>query len=247
MNASPSQLDGPAAIRCDVDSSTDDYARRFEGAVGRWMLDVQARAMLELIGPWPGATVLDVGGGHAQLAGPLLDAGHPVTVLGSEPSCGDRPRRLVGDRAAFVVGDILDPPFPDRSFDVVVSVRMMAHVADWPRFVHGLCRVARRAVIVDFATPWSVNAIAPLLFRLKKRIERNTRPFNLQRRRAVEHAFEAEGFGDFAAIGQYVAPMALHRAMKSPGLSRAIEAVLGGVGLSRLFGSPMLLRATRIR
>src|SRR5262249_18315559 len=92
----------------DVETSSDAYARRFAGSVGRFFLDVQARTTLELLRPFPGASVLDVGGGHGQLALPLADAGYAVTVYGSREVCGDRVRDLVaGRRAAFRCGNLL--------------------------------------------------------------------------------------------------------------------------------------------
>jgi len=54
-----------------------------------------------------------------------------------------------------------------------------------------------------------------------------------------------EGFGCFRHIGQYVAPMALHRIINSPLLSRKVEGVLHGAGLAPRLGSPIVLRATR--
>ncbi|MBN1237366.1 MAG: class I SAM-dependent methyltransferase [Gammaproteobacteria bacterium] len=231
---------------CDVHSSSEDYARRFSGAVGQWMLDVQSRAVLQMIEPWLGGTVLDVGGGHAQLAGPLSEAGCAVTILGSDESCGERPASLLaGTNVLFTVGNIIDPPFADAQFDVVTAFRLMAHVHDWRALLRGLCRVARHAVIIDFATPESVNAFALPLFAIKKKVERDTRPFNLQRRRAVESALAQEGFGHFHHIGQYVAPMALHRLLDSPRLSRALETAFHSGGFANTIGSPVVLRATR--
>jgi SAM-dependent methyltransferase len=231
---------------CDVASSSDDYARRFAGAVGQWMLDVQSRAVLELLEPWQGGTVLDVGGGHAQLAVPLSKAGYAVTILGSDNACGDRPRSLLSHTGLRItIGDIIDPPFADAQFDVVLAFRLMAHVRDWRAMLKGLCRVARHAVVIDFSTPVSVNALALPLFAAKKKLEANTRPFRLRRRGIVQAALKGEGFGDFRHVGQYVVPMALHRLMNSPGLSRALEGVLHAGGLARVLGSPIVLRATR--
>ncbi|MDQ2673475.1 MAG: methyltransferase, partial [Chloroflexota bacterium] len=75
----------PAREDADVESSSEAYARRFAGPVGQWFLELQARLTLEsLAGLPPGATILDVGGGHAQLAPPLVEAGYRVTVVGSD-------------------------------------------------------------------------------------------------------------------------------------------------------------------
>src|SRR5688500_12863700 len=73
----------------DISTSSDDYARRLAGPVGEWLLGMQTRVTLDLIQGLPrGAAVLDVGGGHAQPATPLIDAGYAVTVVGSDLSCG---------------------------------------------------------------------------------------------------------------------------------------------------------------
>jgi 2-polyprenyl-3-methyl-5-hydroxy-6-metoxy-1,4-benzoquinol methylase len=74
----------------DVETSSRAYARRFAGKVGAWFLAVQLRAVRKLLAPFgPGATLVDVGGGHGQLATPLAACGYEVTVLGSHPSCGE--------------------------------------------------------------------------------------------------------------------------------------------------------------
>src|SRR3954467_14158863 len=75
----------------DIGTSSEDYARRFTGAVGRWFIETQTRITLGFLGALPvGASVLDVGGGHAQITPPLLEAGYEVTVAGSDPSCRAR-------------------------------------------------------------------------------------------------------------------------------------------------------------
>ena len=241
---SPHHNTRTATEHCDVASSSDDYAQRFEGAVGRWMLAVQAEAVLRLLQPWRGGTVLDVGGGHAQLAGPLMEADHPVTILGSDAVCAQRPRRLCPD-ARFVCGDLVELPFADQSFDVVTAVRMLAHVQRWEAMVAEMCRVARHAVVVDFATPVSVNAVAPLLFSLKKIVEQNTRAYQMQTRGQVQRAFAAAGFTHTQSVGQFGAPMAMHRMLNAPSLSRGTEAVLGAVGVRALLGAPVVMCATR--
>ena len=230
----------------DVETSSDDYARRFAGPVGAFLLEVQARATLDLLSPWPGARVLDVGGGHAQLTGPLLDAGRDVTVYGSSPLCAHRLRPwLDSGRARFVAGDLLRTPFPDRAFDVVVSYRLLPHTIVWRELVAELCRVARRAVLVDYPTARSINAASGALYGLKKRVEGNTRTFTVFRDADVESAFATAGFKPTGRSPQFCFPMALHRALGRVGLSRALEAGAGALRLTRLVGSPVILRAER--
>ena len=230
----------------DQETSSEGYARRFAGSVGRFFLDRQARTTLELAAPWPGASLLDVGGGHGQVAGPLAQAGYAVTVGGSAPVCGERVRPLVeAGRARFETVDLLRLPFPDRSFDLVLSYRLLPHVARWPELVAELCRVARQAVIVDYPTARSVNRMAAPLFSLKKGVEGNTRPFTVFADSEIEAAFANHGFRPSARRPQFFWPMALHRALGLAPLSRALEGTATLLGLRRLFGSPVILRLER--
>lgn len=227
----------------DVETASVDYARRFAGAVGAWFLEVQARLTLELLRPWPGARVLDVGGGHGQLTGPLVEAGFDVTVHGSRDVCRDRVREWVDHgRARFEVGNVLALPFSDRSFDVVLSYRLLPHVTQWAALVGELTRLATRAVIVDYPTRRSVNAVADAFFGLKKGVEGNTRPFTVFRDHDVEAAFVERGFQRTARRPEFFFPMALHRGLGTAPLSRALEGAADALGLTRGFGSPVILR-----
>jgi len=230
----------------DVETSSDVYARRFSGPVGSFFLERQRRAVLDLLRPWPGASVLDVGGGHGQVTGPLVEAGYAVTVLGSDPACEARVREWTGSgRARFVTADLLAPGLRDRSFDVALSLRLLPHVRRVPELVATLARLARKAVVVDYPTRRSVNAVAGLFFGLKQGVEGDTRPFTVFSDREIEMAFAAHGYSARARRPQFLAPMALYRALGSAALARAIEGVAEAVGLTALLGSPVVLRLER--
>lgn len=229
----------------DIDSSTDDYATRFSGPTGAYLLDVQNEIISRFLSPWRGGRILDVGGGHAQLCGPLLEMGFSVTVLGSDQSCFERVRRLFGDRVECVEGNLLDPPFESQTFDAVVSIRMLAHLTDIGRFISGLCRISRKAVMVDYPEKRSVNAITPLLFGLKKNIEGNTRTYRLFRGEDLAKTFASNGFKRSSATGQFFWPMVLHRKLNKPGFSRTIESLPRFLGLTRFLGSPVCLGVVR--
>jgi SAM-dependent methyltransferase len=238
----------PAREDADVESSSELYARRFAGPVGQWFLELQTRLTLGcLSGLPPAAMVLDVGGGHAQLAPPLVDAGYQVTVVGSDFSCGRRLAPLTSaGRSRFDVADLLALPYLDRSFDAVVCYRLLAHSIDWWRLVGELCRVARHRVVVDYPARRSMNVASEVLFRIKSSIERGTtRPFALYGRGEIAHAFEAAGFAVTAVRPQFFLPMALYRLAGSASLARAAEGLAGSLALTSLFGSPVIARADR--
>ena len=231
----------------DVETASAGYAKRFDSPVGEWMLAVQRHITIDLLRDLPSASVLDVGGGHGQTAPALADQGYRVSVLASSPAAVSAALRpsLDSDRVRLLTGDLRNPPVEPTSIDTVVSYRLLAHARDLPGLVSGLCRPARVAVIVDYATTRSFNAAADLLFAAKKQVERNTRPFLVMSDSRVLNLFRNNGFHLRERRPQFFWPMALHRALGSPGLSHGLEAVPGALGLRARFGSPVIARFDR--
>jgi SAM-dependent methyltransferase len=186
-------------------------------------------------------TGLDVGGGHGQTAPFLTKKGLAVTVTGSAPSCQ---KRLPSDMP-FLIADHLALPFEDHSVDVVISFRLLPHCERWPELIRELCRISSKRVIVDYPAKQSVNFLADALFGLKKNVEKNTRPFTLFSHREIREAFSQHGYR-VRRHPQFFWPMVLHRMLKNPKISRVIEAPPRCLGLTRLFGSPVVLEAWRI-
>ena len=120
----------------DIETSGRAYARRFSGPVGAYLLGVQSETVRRLLsyGGIQGGRVLDVGGGHAQLTHLLLALGFEVWVQGSAPCCAKRLGPLMDEakgRLHFVTSSLWALPFGDRAFDLVVGIRLLAHVERW--------------------------------------------------------------------------------------------------------------------
>ncbi len=232
----------------DIESSSDRYAGRFAGPVGEWFLDVQARLTLQsLAGLSKGSRVLDVGGGHAQVAPALIAAGYAVTVVGSDPSCAHRlgPWLERGD-CSYQTADLLSLPFAARQFDAVLCYRLIAHSIDWARLVGELCRVAGRRVVLDYPSRRSLNLVSDGLFLAKRQLEGgSTRRYLLFAPREIRREFERHGFEVATQKPQFLLPMVMHRFLRSAAFSRAIETPGRLVGLTRWFGSPVIVRADR--
>jgi len=91
----------------------------------------------------------------------------------------------------------------------------------------------------------SFNAVQELFFAWKKAIERNTRPFRCFRGRELQSEFARHGFGQPVSRPELFFPMVIHRAAGSAALSRGLEAPARMLGLTRAFGSPVVLRVSR--
>jgi ubiquinone/menaquinone biosynthesis C-methylase UbiE len=232
----------------DVDTSSDDYARRFEGAVGTWFLEVQARIVRDLLRHLPQeSAILDVGGGHAQITPILVQAGYHVVVVGSDSKCAARLGPwLDGTRCRFEVANLQSLPYHDRAFAAAICLRLLPHSVNWTGLVRDLCRVSGVSVVLDYPSVRSVNIVSGRLFGLKQRIEHNTRPFMLFHPRDIRREFQANGFALVAEHPQFLFPMVLHRWARAVRLSRVMEASVRALGLTKWLGSPILARADRI-
>lgn len=230
----------------DIETSSDVYARRFANPAGTWFLDVQAEVIQRMIAPWPRATVLEVGGGHGQLAEGLARRGYDVTVFGSDPVCGERIKPLIAQGACrFASGDLLQLPYRDRAFDIAVSIRLLMHLEGWAHLVAELARVARHAVVVDYPPARSFNALVPVLFNAKRQLEGDTRTYRVFRDEELVQAFAAHGFRLTQRSPQFFWPVVLHRVLGRPGVSRVLEAPCRAAGLTQWLGSPVIARFTR--
>jgi SAM-dependent methyltransferase len=250
MTPSPDPRASPnkgLAEDADIGTSSEDYARRFSDGVGRWFLETQTRLTLGLLRELPvGASILDVGGGHAQIAPPLIDVGYKITVVGSDPVCAARLEPwTAGGRCRFEVADLLALPYPDQSFDAVVCFRLLPHSVSWNRLIGELCRVARRSVVLDYPSVRSANILSARLFTLKRSIELNTRKFMRVTPSEINTAFADHGFTVRKERPQFLLPMVLHRWARQAALSKVVEGPGRLLGLTRWLGSPIIVRADR--
>ncbi len=230
----------------DIETASLGYASRFSGAVGTWMLNVQTEVTLQMLKDYPQATVLDVGGGHGQITAPLIANGYQVTVLGSSEVCRARIQHwLNSNHCCFQVGNVLDLPYPDNTFDVVISYRFLAHITQDKKFLSELARVAKKAVIIDYPTVQSVNAIAPYLFQFKKRFEGNTRRFICYKEAELQAYLKSLGLRLAERYPQFLFPMVLHRMLKSPSFSSTLEQSVRSLKLTHFFGSPVIAKFTK--
>ena len=231
----------------DIETASDDYATRFNGPAGEYFLDVQRLAIARALGDDCKGLVLELGGGHGQLIPMFEQADCEMVEYGSDDSC----HRMLSQRhpeteLQKVTGDMLDLPFADQSVDLVIYVRLISHIDDWPMLIKESCRVASQTVVFDYPSLFSANALTPLMFGMKKGIEKNTRTYLSFSKRQLRHELEKHGFKITRHVPQFILPMFLHRKLNGSKVLQRIEKIFQLTGITRLFGSPVILRADRV-
>lgn len=229
--------------QADIETSSDNYASRFSGAIGKYFLRVQEKLTLDLLKNENVKSILDVGGGHAQLTVPLIEKGFDVTVTGSTQECKKRLSKYVNEsKCKFEECNFLNLPFEDNSFDVVVCFRLLTHEKNWKKLIEEMCRVSKKVIVIDYPDKRSFNILYDLLFSFKKKYEKNTRTFYSFSRNEIRDNFKEHNFQDFSFRPQFFFPMVIHRAIKVAAISKVLEGFSKFLGLQYLFGSPVIVK-----
>jgi SAM-dependent methyltransferase len=223
-------------------------ALRFGGPIGGLLAETQERVLREFAAPLDGLSVVDVGTGTGRAAIVLAAAGARVTGVDASPEMLRVARERASARgvtATFDTGDAHALPFADRSFDLAVSLRVLMHTPGWRQCVAELCRVARRAVILDYPAAFSAAAVQAGTRRVGRALGRDVEAYRVFTAGAVRGELARHGFRVRAEHRQFVLPIALHKALGSREWTERIEGGLARAGLLRLFGSPVTLVAER--
>ncbi len=222
--------------------------RRFGGPIGALVAGTQARVLTNMVGRIHDRPILDVGTGTGRAALLLARGGARVTgVDASEQMLAVARQRAAeeGVHATFQLGDAHDLDFPDRAFDVAVSLRVLMHTPHWRRCIAELCRVADRLVIVDYPSATSAALLESMARRVLHAAGLRTEPYRVFTHRTIVQAFDRCGFRIRSVHRQFVLPIAVHKAIGSRRLTEATEHLLDRAHLLNTFGSPVTLVAER--
>ena len=104
-----------------------------------------------------GIKVLDAGCGEGTLSIMMAQKGAIVTAFDlSEPNISASRRyaleNKVGDKIEFLIGDAEKLPFPDNSFDLVVSSHVLEHVPDFNKGLSEVMRVTKKRAVIAIPT-----------------------------------------------------------------------------------------------
>ena len=112
---------------------------------GSWIGEVEYRLLHRMLAPSPVDSLLDVGCGTGYFTRRFArDAGLRVTGLDPNGEWITYASTHGGPDETYIAGDARDLPFPDASFDFVVSVTAFCFIQDQRRALLEILRVARK-------------------------------------------------------------------------------------------------------
>ena len=145
------------------DEWPEAYDRWFTTPMGSLVKRYESELILNLLSPKQGEVILDAGCGTGIFTLDILLSGSKVIGLDlSLPMLMRGEKKLKGFPFRIVLANMLDLPFPEGSFDQVVSVTAIEFIEDGRAAVGELFRVTKRGGRIVVAT---LNCLSPWALR----------------------------------------------------------------------------------
>jgi SAM-dependent methyltransferase len=129
-----------------------------------------------------GSRILDAPCGAGELTAALRDDGYAVQGADINPA----PANRLGD--AFTIADLSHPlPWPDESFDAVLSVEGIEHLENRHAYLRELFRVLKRGGVLVLTTPNIVSVRSRVRFRGSGFFHHDPRPLREGARHPLHH------------------------------------------------------------
>lgn len=129
-------------------TTPQEYDAWYDSPRGRWVGEVEFQFLLRHLDRRADQRLLDVGCGTGWFTRRLAEQGFAMTGLDIDAPSLDFARQRSAPEIAWVQGDAAQLPLPDDSFDQVVALTSLGFVADWPRAVAEIVRVARHRFVL---------------------------------------------------------------------------------------------------
>jgi ubiquinone/menaquinone biosynthesis C-methylase UbiE len=237
------------AVYADVEMAGAFDQLRFSGPIGTLVAESQERVLIEFAGAIAGQKVIDVGTGTGRGAIILARGGACVTGVDASEQMLDVARQRSSGESRDITwrrGDAHRLDFPDRAFEVGVSLRVLMHTPIWRQCLGELCRVSRRRVVFDYPALSSAAVLQAAWRRMVALTGRQVEAYRVFATGTMSRELARHGFRVVATHRQFVLPIALHKAVGSRRFTEVAERGLALVGLVRLFGSPVTVAAERV-
>ena len=193
--------------------------------------------------------VLDVGAGTGKLSIPLSLQYENVLALDFSPEMikvAIINAKKRGIELKTIVCDSQRLCFNDKTFDCVVSSRMLMHLTDWRKGIAELCRVSKTVVILDFPPLLSFGSFDSLLKQFIQLFISHTQTCKTFLVDSIVEEFQKNHFKVVLKKRQFFLPYSFHRRLNQPRLSVIIEKFFDTIGFIKLMGSPVIVKAIRI-
>lgn len=124
--------------------SPEQYDAWYRTPRGAWIGEIEQRLLGEALAPSPGEGLIDVGCGTGYFTRRFARDGLAVTGVDRDPAMLDFARTHAAAGERYLLADARHLPFPDRHFDLCVSVAALCFIREESQALAEMLRVTRR-------------------------------------------------------------------------------------------------------
>jgi len=136
--------------------SPEQYDAWYRTPRGAWIGETEYRLLHRLLAPSPGETLIDVGCGTGYFTRQFARAGYAVTGIDPDREMLRFARNHAAAGETYLLADARRLPFPDRAFDLCVSVTALCFIRDEARAMAEMLRVTRRRIAIGLLNRYSL-------------------------------------------------------------------------------------------
>lgn len=126
----------------------NEYDDWYQTPRGRWIGETEYRLLHTLLAPAPGERLLDVGCGTGYFSRRFARSGSTVTGVDADPAMLRIAQAQASRDERYLAGDARALPFPDRSFDLAISVTALCFIHEQRQALAEILRVTRRRFVL---------------------------------------------------------------------------------------------------
>lgn len=123
------------------------------------IVEMEHRLMLDMLSPFRGKTVLDIGCGTGATLGYLLSRGLEITGIEPSPYMLDIATKNLGHRAELHRAKAEDLHFDDNSFNYSCMITVLEFVDDPRKALEEAFRVTRDRIFIGVLNPYALNGL----------------------------------------------------------------------------------------
>jgi len=232
----------------NIEDFVQEYDKdRYGGSFGQYLENLEVGTYLSMMNP-KSEVILDLGAGTGKLSIPLILKSKKVLTVDSSVHML-RVARLKSHKLNIeiitVISDAHCLSFKDRTFDCVVSSRLLMHLIDWKKGIKEICRVSRKELVIDFPSNFSFASLDILFKRIKRIFLPETQVYNNFSIGDITEEIKKNGFQVVQTRKEFFMPLTLHRLFNHPKISNKIEKLFRNFYITGLFGNPVTIKAIR--
>jgi ubiquinone/menaquinone biosynthesis C-methylase UbiE len=125
-----------------------EYDAWYRSARGSWIGQIEYELLHAALKPHPGESLVDIGCGTGYFSRRFTRDGHAATGIDVDPTVVDFAREHAAGGDEYLCADARRLPFPDRAFDLSISVTALCFIHDQRTALAEMLRVSRRRFAV---------------------------------------------------------------------------------------------------